>query len=524
MSPFPNNLAPMETRAVKLFLRYLKIHIEFLVGFQAKENEGVEWKPTRFPSHGLYSSKRRFNTLRPTEDKSAFTIIQNFESEPKCSFGIHVLNNARGRIYKFSAERLGLASAAFAQRDNLDHDARNLASVLNVMQRNPGLFGRYNELIRCIFPSIFCISVQPDPKNSSNVQILVWTDDPKYMRDDLAIELSESGTGIGQVLAILYVVLTAKYPQAILIDEPNSFLHPAAGRKLIEVLKLFPKHQYIIATHSPEILRAAQPAAIQSFRWSWPESTVETKDATDMADIRHVLNDIGVKLSDVFGADYVLWVEGDTEEVCYALILNGHLQTVGVNIVGVRKTGDFTSKRIPVDAIVGIYEKLSRGNAVLPPAVGFIFDREERAESRLDEILQRTGGKLHFLPRRMFENYLFFPDALTVLMNSLPQFRDQPIHVEEVQNWLVNNGGAGKYLDPPLETIDISEAAWLKSVDGAKLLHDLFQDLSNSRYSYEKVTHGGQLIGWMLKNNPEALSELKAFLIAIIRYQERTTY
>jgi predicted ATPase len=45
------------------------------------------------------------------------------------------------------------------------------------------------------------------------------------------------------VLAILYVVMTSNHPQTIIIDEPQSFLHPGAVKKLIEVLKQYPQHQ-----------------------------------------------------------------------------------------------------------------------------------------------------------------------------------------------------------------------------------------------------------------------------------------
>jgi predicted ATP-dependent endonuclease of OLD family len=45
--------------------------------------------------------------------------------------------------------------------------------------------------------------------------------------------------------------------QAIAIDEPNSFLHPDAARTLIRILKQHPQHQYIITTHSPEVIAEA---------------------------------------------------------------------------------------------------------------------------------------------------------------------------------------------------------------------------------------------------------------------------
>jgi len=52
------------------------------------------------------------------------------------------------------------------------------------------------------------------------------------------VPLSESGTGVGQVLAILYVVFTSEYPRTIVIDEPQSFLHPGAVRKLFEARRV----------------------------------------------------------------------------------------------------------------------------------------------------------------------------------------------------------------------------------------------------------------------------------------------
>ncbi len=43
---------------------------------------------------------------------------------------------------------------------------------------------------------------------------------------------------------MLYVVLTSRESRVIIIDEPQSFLHPGAVRKLFDVLKDFPQHQY----------------------------------------------------------------------------------------------------------------------------------------------------------------------------------------------------------------------------------------------------------------------------------------
>jgi predicted ATPase len=144
-----------------------------------------------------------------------------------------------------------------------------LAAVIAKMAANPLLFQEFNQHVTTIFPSIRWVA--PNPKGNT-VEVRIWSIDPSTRREDLAIPLNESGTGVGQVLAILYVAMTNE-PGVIAIDEPNSFLHPGAAKKLIQILKLYPQHQYIISTHSPELINVAQPAALHLVRFESKEGT-----------------------------------------------------------------------------------------------------------------------------------------------------------------------------------------------------------------------------------------------------------
>ena len=158
----------------------------------------------------------------------------------------------------------------------------------------------------------------------------------------MALPLNQCGSGIGQVAAILYVVLTANHPQVIIIDEPQSLLHPGAIRKLIEVLKRYPQHQYIMATHSPTVITSANPATVTVARLEGVETRLQAIDIRQTQDLQLYLADIGARLSDVFGADNILWVEGQTEELAFPLILSqiAHRSLMGTAIVGIRQTGD----------------------------------------------------------------------------------------------------------------------------------------------------------------------------------------
>jgi ABC-type branched-subunit amino acid transport system ATPase component len=410
------------------------------------------------------------------------------------------------RIFAFRAERMNIGESEAGPSMDLKPDASNLAQVLNVLQSsNPSAWERYNRLVSIVFPHIR--QVTAPPVGSGRVGIKVWSIEPQSERTDLAIPLSESGTGISQVLAILYVALTANYPRVIIIDEPQSFLHPGAVRKLLDVLKEFKEHQYIVSTHSPMVISSAEPESTLVVRKENSESTIEHINATERQELEMIFSEVGARLSDVFGADHILWVEGRTEEECFPLILSKHPAPHpiwGVKILGVVSTGGLEGKHSRT--IIDIYRRLSRANGIIPPALGFILDREGRNDSQLDDIRRESNGAVHFLPRRTYENYLLDPRALSVVMSNIPDFSDSPITEAEVRGWIDHRR--------------TDDENWEANVNGAKILSDLFSDLSDARCTYEKVKHGTTLTREILSSKPLAFKEVSDLLHEIL--QDRT--
>lgn len=490
----------------------------------AVSSQTASFRADRFPSHGLYqtrlegSGRANFYNFNPNNDRTEFSCVQEVTNETVTDFGLVVSSHLRERIYSFRAERFNVGVSQVGIRNVLEPNAGNLPEVLSVLQgNNPSLFAKFNEYVRQIFPTVYQVSVRNIPSNQ--LEVIVWTENPSSQRDDLAVPLAESGTGIGQVLAILYVVLTSRFSRTILIDEPNSFLHPAAARKLIEILKVeFPLHQYIIATHSSEIIRTADPSTLFMVRLEGRESKLERLDSANMRDQSRCLLEVGARLSDVFGSDEVIWVEGDTEELCFRLIVRDLLRKplLGRAIVAVRNVGDFESKRHSAKTIWEIYSQLSKSNALIPPATAFVFDREQRTPAEREELSGKSAGKVKFLPRRMYENYLLVPDAIHALLLTLPTFQGSTLSAAQVREWLEINGGKQAYVVTQIVHTDIADRAWLQNVDGAKLLHNLFADLSGNKEEYRKTVHSVRLTEWLIQNLPDSLSELKEFLGTIL--------
>lgn len=498
--------------------------LSFRVSLVAPQGQTASFQIDRFPSHGCYQTqiteqgRADFYVVNPNAERTDFTYSQNSSNGRESEFGLTVSSYLRERVYSFRAERFNFGTSAMGTRNVLESNAANLPEVLSVLQgSNPSLFVKFNEYVRRIFPTVYQISVRNVSNNQ--VEIIVWTENPSAQRDDLAVPLAESGTGVGQVLAILYVVLTSQFSRTILIDEPNSFLHPAAARKLIEILKVdFPMHQYIVATHSPEIIRAADPTTLFLVGLEGRETKLEHLDSASVKDQGRCLLEVGARLSDVFGSDEIIWVEGDTEEICFRLIIQDLIKKplLGRAIVAVRNVGDLEGKRPSAKMIWEIYSHLSKSNALIPPAVAFVFDREQRTEAERADLASRTLGKVRFLPRRMYENYLLIPEAIQAVLSALPSFQSAPLSAERVKEWLETNGGKRTYLDEPSERVSITSKTWLEKVNGAKLLHDLFAQLSENREEYRKTVHSVQLTEWLVANNPDSLAEIKDFLDSIL--------
>ncbi len=405
-------------------------------------------------------------------------------------------------------------------------NASNLPEALNQLQSNPWRFGQFNDLVRTVLPDVKQVTVTTTLSNT--LRILVWTVDPASSRQDLAVPLVESGTGIGQVLAIVYVVLTSEFPRTIIVDEPQSFLHPGAIRKLFDVLKFHSphEHQYIVTTHSPTVVTASQPQTLLLVRKDEMESKLTSVDFRETQSLRVFLSDIGARLTDVFGADNILWVEGQTEERSFPLIHSRIIgrPLLGTEILGVRQTGDLEGKH--AKTVFDIYRRLSTGRGLLPPAIGFIFDQEGRSDKDQEDLVRESQGLIHFLSRRMFENYLIDARAIAAIASNIEGFAELPDHdvtQEQIETWLQTHRWDNVYFASRIQETDRSQELWEEEVHGAKLLADLFSELSEQRVNYDKTAHGVALTEWLLENDSSKLQPVADLIAQVLEHTEGTT-
>ena len=492
-------------------------NLTFTIRFQVGAGGTLQPTPPLIPSFGSYRPQGQVNGWRAAvfrpKGKGQFEVVGQ-EERVSADFGFQLASDfLRQHVYRFSAERLNIGRSGHGVETQLARNASNLPEVLSQLQHNPNRFQDLNDQLKAILPQVKQVSVRAS--NPGQAEIVVWCHDPESRREDLVVPLSASGTGIGQVLAVLYVVLTSDRPQTIIIDEPQSFLHPGAARKLIEFLKLHPQHQFIIATHSATIISAANPRTITLVTFEDGESTLQQLNVDVEQGIQRTLTELGIRLSDLFGADRILWVEGRTEEKCFPIIVQKLMQMplMGVEILGIRETGDLEGR--DAKRVFGIYSSLAKGASLIPPALAFIFDDEDRTETTKNDLIRASKNLAHFLPKRMYENYLLNPEAIAATASAIEHFRPDPLTAGEVLAAIEKKLAVREYYSSPekMKTPDDR----LRNVDAARVLSEIFSEFSETRVAYQKVMHGVMLTERLIKNAPADLREIVEMLSGVLK-------
>lgn len=171
---------------------------------------------------------------------------------------------------------------------------------------------------------------------------------------------------------------------------------------------------------------------------------------------------------------------------------------------------------IPLDLLGycrNTYKSLSKAGSLIPPAIGFVFDKEERTQQEINDLTRESGGSVAFLDRRCFENYLLHPRAIAEVLTKAAA---HPIEEDAVCQWLDGNGNSRQYIDPiaqlgegemPWDSID-----WLARVNAPKVLRDVFSAAPHNPEEYRKTFHSVAITDWLLQNSPECLHPIAELL------------
>ena len=307
----------------------------------------------------------------------------------------------------------------------------------------------------------------------------------------------------------------------VVVDEISSFLHPLAVRNLVRILQTkYNSNQYIVSAHSTELLSSSTPTTVHLVKKSGFELDVRLVSLSQIDDLREVSELLGVSMADVFAAERIVWVEGQTEETCFPYIC----QRIGLAVsdivfASVVATADFRGGR-GRQLTKDLYARLSSAALPLMKSVSFSFDLEDLSPDQTANFRREFNERFLFLPRRNFESFLVSSDAVASLVVSYCPDLEGQVTPQAVTEWALAHGNERKYHASGVWNGDLSNKAWLAKVDGAALLTDLVSELSQQRLSYNKRIHSQELLA-LLPDDDVSLLELGRYIESLVHLARR---
>lgn len=468
-----------------------------------------------YPSHRLFEANVNMSNRCALCEVRNSRMTVHLQHRGEDSLPI-LAENVWGRdMFYFAAERMMVGQSGQGYANRLDPNARNLPNVLHTLSSERGdTFQKLVRHLREIFPTVGNLSVRTSP--TGMLEIRVWPTE-SMQRVELSFPLDNGGTGVAQIISILTAIMTVENA-VIIIDEINSFIHPSAMKSLLRIIQtLYSQHQYIISTHSPDVISFSNPSTVHLVKRAGYTSTIEALDLDDINDFRDVAEHLGVSMTDVFAAENVIWVEGPTEELCFPFIYH-HLVCPlprGTVFISVAATGDFGSNKRDPAIVYEVYERLSSAASALVVSVAFSFDSERLTEPEKTEMCSKSKGLLHFLPRRHFECYLVSAPAIAAFIVSKNPELEGLATETLVRQEIERAAEQPKFFVPQWQG-SIVDPDWLAAVDAAKLIIHICDVVSENTAPFNKKKDSLFLLRNILENDAGRLDGLRDYVVQLV--------
>lgn len=409
--------------------------------------------------------------------------LERLTNMPELDVVSSVIPNWRSGYFHFQplkqtlerAARLGAAPA-------LQNNGSNLPAVLlHTMTNAPIVWNRLVSLMKDVVPGVGTLALST---GGDHFEVVFMDDNVEGYRHNL----KDLGTGVEQILMSVVVGLT-QTAHVVVLEEPETGLHPTAQRALLGLLQDWSRGRLFVAsTHSAAMLDWSSPnTSVLAVSRAGGESTV----AAVTTERASVLRSLGVRLSDVLSAERILILEGPTDRD----VIDVWFPHVTRNPLVAILAGDGGYNARHADLLAGWLEK---ADELGRRRILYIRDRDELSTGFLKKL--EASKCIHVLPCRELENLLLDFDALTAVINAGLAARGK----ERVR--VVSMASAAQELADGLKPVVVLKRVMADFADPVRLVDNRMRHRLSKKGSDDAKT---ALIAEMLARVPES-SELES--------------
>lgn len=199
------------------------------------------------------------------------------------------------------------------------------------------------------------------------------------------------------------------------IEEPETHLHPHLARRLFDIFKETSKaNQLIITTHSTVFIDQSE----LENTWIVSKRNKETKiEKLENAEtLQNLLSDLGIRPSDIFYSNAILFVEGPVDKKVYSELarkLNINFDEYGLSVIPIRGSG---SGKYHLSVWLEAVK-----NTKLPFFMILDKDAHKEAEQLIKEKILKKDQNLFLLNKGPIENY-YPPDTIFQAIKNVYEF------------------------------------------------------------------------------------------------------
>ncbi|MFD5010125.1 AAA family ATPase [Streptomyces chartreusis] len=339
----------------------------------------------------------------------------------------------RGYFHFDPLRRSRAREVPLSSHARLERDGQNLAEVLLHLQHNdPESWRSLSDLLERIVPNVGEL-MTPTTQGMFQVAFRETHDGSVFFHN-----IKDVGTGVEQVLLTLVAGLTSS-AQTIVLEEPETGLHPTAQRALLSVIQGWArmKRNFFISTHSTVFLDWSSSNILAVGRDS--EGARVNVVSTNRAEVLHAL---GVRLSDALSAERLLILEGKSDEL---IMQQWFPELIGDPAVAViRGEGGDSARHVDILA-----KWLEQADRIGLRKILYVRDRDELPQRLLEKLEGKESAFL--LPCREIENLLLDFDALAAYLADRTAEAPDPLELSEY---------ARQVADGLRQTVVMKRTAW----------------------------------------------------------------